>query len=286
MTHRVRSLVLRCLIALPAMIAIACGGGCSLESRFYKPGNTDFPTPDGVEDVSINVSDHEHLHGWFVPPPSGDSDAPLIIFCHGSATTIDRLFDTLQSIAAEADAALLMFSYRGYGRSSPRANVTRASTVEDTRCVVNAAMQRPDIDHDRIVLFGYSLGAVPALKVASEDTRIAGAISGGTYSRADAALDDIGKGWIAPFIGGYADPVESAARLGSRPLFLFHGEIDDAVRVHHAYAIAAASSRADVPTTLRIIPNAGHYNVLDVEPEVTRALAAFVRDIPSIKERP
>lgn len=272
------------LAPLLVVLAALAGAGCSLESKFYRPASIDFANPLDVTDLHIDAPGGDHIHAWFVPPPQQTFPAPLLVFCHGSATTINQMIDTLRPIAARADAGLLLFSYRGYGRSSPREKVTRSVTIEDTHCVVDAAMNLPGVDPARIVLFGYSLGAVPALRVGADDERIAAVIAGGTYSRAESALDDLDKGWIAPLIGGYADPADSARRLGQRPLLIFHGELDNDARVYHAYTIAAAAARAGVPTTLHIVPDAGHFNILDDQPQLVEALASFIRAAPAVKE--
>lgn len=275
--------LLRCML----MLALCGLSACSLESRFYRPKSGEFATPAGCRDIVIPIERDQALHGWFIPGPmSGEhaaADQPLIIFCHGSATTIDELEPRLRPIAEAAEASLLLFSYRGYGRSSALRNITRASTVSDTRAALSYARTLRGIDTERIVLFGYSLGAVPALAVAAEDPGVAGVIIGGAYSTARDALDDLGRGWAYPLIGSAFDPSRSAASLGSRPFYVFHGAADSSCPVYHAYANAASATRAGVPTTLRVVEHAGHFDILESEPALIEEIAAFVRSVPPRK---
>ena len=83
------------------------------------PGRSLDRTPAAIDvgyaDVAIETSDGILLHGWFIP---GDSDRVLLFF-HGNAGNIShrleslRLFNTL-------GLTVLIFDYRGYGRSSGR----------------------------------------------------------------------------------------------------------------------------------------------------------------------
>lgn len=277
-----------CQLLWCMLMLVLCGlSACSLESRFYRAKSSEFATPTGCRDIVIPVERNQALHGWFIAGTmSGEhatADQPLIIFCHGSATTIDELEPRLRPIAEAAEASLLLFSYRGYGRSSALRSITRASTVSDTRAALSFARTLRGIDPERIVLFGYSLGAVPALAVAAEDPAVAGVVIGGGYSTARDALDDLGRGWAYPLIGSAFDPSRSAARLGSRPFYVFHGAADSSCLVYHAYSNAASASRAGVPTTLRVVEHAGHFDILESEPALIEELAAFVRSIPPRK---
>jgi pimeloyl-ACP methyl ester carboxylesterase len=268
----------RCITVLALGLSLA---GCALESRFYQPSQRDFPTPEGYQDLTIVAAGNARLHGWFIPAPSiasgRASSAPALVFCHGSATTIDELAPKLEPIRDKADCSLVLFSYRGYGRSTPRESVTRRTTVQDTRRVLDELHKRPDVE--AIVLMGYSLGAVPALSVAAEKQYVDGVIVGGAYSRAKLALGDIGSSIIYPLVGGAFDPARSVADLGDRPLFIFHAQDDTSAPVYHAYLIAAAASRAGIPLTLRVVPGASHFDVLDRAPDLLDEIADFIRGL-------
>lgn len=255
--------------------------GCSVESRFYKPSHSEPVIPAGYIDLALEGPSGGALHGWLAPAPSivtGQAvRRPVIVFCHGNRATIDFFAPRLEALRVAADASLLLFSYRGYGRSSSIEHVTRASTVADARAAVTAAFDRPEVDPDAVFVMGYSMGGVAALAAGADEPRVRGVIVGGTYARADEALDDSGYGWAKMFIGGEHDPADSIARMGKRPVLIFHGALDTTPGPHHAYELAAAAARAKVPVEVLIVPNAGHYTAADAESGVLEVVARFVQ---------
>lgn len=299
-------------LALFAALGVAAWtlSGCSIESRFYRASLKSFATPEGVQDMSIPVSGGT-VHAWFVPGPmlarqaatahpacgehldNSDSAStgairaddlhpeplrrPALLFCHGALFTIDRLLPHLSPIAERAGVALMMVSYRGFGRSSPLERITRRTTADDAIAAFDALAARPDVDPARIVVMGYSLGGPPAAAVARARP-VAGLVIGGTYSRAADALDDLGLSRYAWLIGNDLDPAPTVAQLGQKrpvpPLLVVHAEDDESTRSYHAFAIAASAARAGVPVSVRIIPGAGHREVF-LESSLRDAVAEF-----------
>ena len=255
--------------------------GCSLESRYYFPGCCEIPTPAGFQDVRIKARDGTMLDSWFLPAPSLAEGrvqrAPVIIFCHGNRSTIDYAGPGLAPLGRKADVSFLFFSYRGYGQSDPCGSVTRRSTVVDALAALDAALARPDVDPSRVAMMGYSIGGVPALAVAAERPEVRAVIVGGTYSHAKLALQDRGRSFAYLFIGDDYDPAGSAARLGSRPLFLFHGLADTDVEPYHALIVGAAAMRAGTPVTLDLIEGADHNGILAGAPHLYDDIAKFLR---------
>lgn len=274
------SLPLAPLITLLMLVAACTLSGCALESRFYKPSVSEPVLPQGAEDVQLPGPRGSTLHAWFLPAPSRASGAaarrPAIVFCHGNQATIDYFAPRLESLRRDADVSLVLFSYRGYGRSSPLDTVTRATTVADAKAALEGVFQRSDVDPSQIYVMGYSLGGVAALAAAAEDPRVRGVIVGGTYARAADALKDSGYGWARALIGGAFDPADSIARLGPRPVFIFHGEQDTTPRTYHAYELAAEASRHGVPVEIFIVPNAGHYTAADEQSGTLKVIASFL----------
>jgi len=284
--RRLPALALWLLVAISTLALPAC----ALESRFYGAERRDYPTPAGVEDIYVHVGsratasatpppDGPFVHCWLYPAPACVDSAersPAILFCHGARTQIDEIGPGLAPMAQRAGAALMLVSYRGFGRSSPSDGPSRASTAADAAAALAALRARPDIDPDRIVIMGYSLGGPPALAAAAASP-VAGVIIGGTFSSAAAALEDRELSHLRLLLGSDFDPVDTVRRLDSTPLYIFHGESDSACPVYHAYALAAAASRADLSVRLDIVPNAGHRSIFRDDPTLFDRLAGFVR---------
>jgi alpha/beta superfamily hydrolase len=91
---------------------------------------------------------------------------------------MDRL-TTHATRFAEGGIAALIFDYRNFGESEgePRQLVEIAGQQTDIRSAVEYVRSRPEIDPDRIALWGNSLGGGHVIAVAAEDPRIGAVIA-------------------------------------------------------------------------------------------------------------
>lgn len=116
-----------------------------------------------AEDVDFCATDGCLLHGWWFE--HADARGVMVI-CHGNAGNIsDRLW-MAQSLA-ELPVHLLIFDYRGFGRS--RGIPRESGTERDVRAAVELARQKWKGEGEApIVLLGRSLGGAVALQAADE----------------------------------------------------------------------------------------------------------------------
>lgn len=132
----------------------------------FFPGKDVFLTPDRVglpyEDAHVCTSDGVHLGVWFLPNPKASS---TIIFAHGNAGTMS---DRLMRIKFFYDLGfnVLAFDYRGYGKSA--GHPTEQGVYLDAQAVYDYLQARGDIDMDRIVAYGSSLGGIVAVDLATK----------------------------------------------------------------------------------------------------------------------
>jgi pimeloyl-ACP methyl ester carboxylesterase len=137
----------------------------ALNSMLYFPARSidRTPTDAGLEfrDIELTAEDGKRLHGWWVP-----ASAPSrghVLFCHGNAGNIgDRVAHAALLSAAGFD--VLLFDYRGYGRSSGRPN--EHGTYRDARAACRALRDQPGVDVSRVIYLGESLGGAVALELA------------------------------------------------------------------------------------------------------------------------
>jgi dipeptidyl aminopeptidase/acylaminoacyl peptidase len=155
--------------------------------------------------------------------------------------------------------------------------VTRRTTLADAEAAYASAVERPDVDADRVALMGYSLGGVPALALAAHHPEVAAVAVGGVYARSSDALDDAGIGGWAWLIGSTLDPADSAEGLQGRPVLLFHGEEDRDVPPYHALELGAALLHAGAELELRLLPRATHYDVLSPGSQLHEHFVRFFR---------
>lgn len=113
------------------------------------------------EPVTLVTSDKIKLDGWFLPAPEARG---VILFCHGNAGNISHRLDSLL-IFHRLGFSTLIFDYRGYGRS--QGTPTEAGTYVDVETAWQYLVLERHIDPGRIILFGRSLGAAVAAKLAT-----------------------------------------------------------------------------------------------------------------------
>jgi pimeloyl-ACP methyl ester carboxylesterase len=118
--------------------------------RVRRPVETlEFAAPDGVR-----------VRGWFVRAAA--TPAPLVIYYGGNAENI--LWQALEPWPA--DWSLALVHYRGYGTSEGKPS--EQALCADAERVFDALARRPDVDAERIVLAGRSLGTGVAACVAGQ----------------------------------------------------------------------------------------------------------------------
>ncbi len=267
---------------LLVLIALASVSGCC-ERLFYLPDARVYSTPEAFglryEEVAFASADGTRLTGWFLPavgPARG-----TVVHCHGNAQNMTSHWQFVKFLPAEG-FHLLVFDYRGYGRSEGRPY--RRGTVEDARAAVDYVMGRSDVDAGRVVIFGQSLGGAIAAVAAAEDARLRGAIIDSTFTsyRDEAAhvLRQNPVTWLlawplsrALIASGY-DPVDYVERIAPRPVLFIHGTDD---RVVPASMSEALTARFGDSKALWLVPGAGHTEALyRVEGEYRRRVTALL----------
>jgi pimeloyl-ACP methyl ester carboxylesterase len=182
---------------------------------------------------------------------------PTVIWLHGYSYPLGYMWvyhNDLHPILAlvKAGYAVLAFDQSGFGSRIAEAAPfydryphwsTMGRMVEDTRAAIDALEKDNLVDHDRLYLFGYSLGGMVALHTAALDARVKGVVSlcGFTPMRSDSA--EKGTGGIAryshehplvPRLGffiGQEDRIpydfdELIGAIAPRPVYIFQPQLD------------------------------------------------------------
>jgi dipeptidyl aminopeptidase/acylaminoacyl peptidase len=269
--------ILRRLAAWAAALSLLAGvlrlGGCA-DRLFFLPSRERPVTPPGVEDVTFTTPDGVRLHGWLMKPPSGTGPFPVIVHAHGNAGNVESHEDFSRFLTRHGFAVLL-FDYRGYGKSDPR-TPTRDGLVTDTLAAIYFVASRPDLDPARLGVLGISLGGVPASAAAAERPIVRALALVTAYSSwARVAHDHLPV--VGPIlIARGRDPIDAVKNLGTRSLLLVHGMRDRVVPFHHAGRLADAASAAGVPVEITEISEADHNDIMDF-PVYEASLAAFFK---------
>ena len=211
------------------------------------------PSDVGVayDEVWLKSADGVALHGWFVP---GERDVTFL-WLHGNGGNIAYHLEHLRDLHANLGVGVLLFDYRGFGRSGGIA--TEKGFYRDAAAALGHLKGRAGVDPDRIVYFGQSLGTAIAVELATHEAPL------GLILEAPFPSGPYMAHRMLPFLPmwfhRYVVPnrFDTAARLRrlSAPLLIVHGELDTTVPHEAGEAVLAA---ANEPKEMLTVPRAGH----------------------------
>lgn len=120
---------------------------------------------DHVSEVSYQVDDDKHVHGWLLNPQTenGESEG-LLIYYGGNA---EELSAQIPEMSAELPSwSVLLVNYRGYGRSD--GEPSEEELYDDALMIFDDMQRQMEPPPQRTVLMGRSIGTGIATKVAAE----------------------------------------------------------------------------------------------------------------------
>ena len=126
---------------------------------------------------------------WFYPAPDSSPSA-LVIMAHGLGATRALGLDAYALRFQAAGFSVLVFDYRHYGDSEgvPRELMSIGKQLDDWRAAIAFGKTLPDIDSNRVAIWGSSFGGGHVMGLASEELGIAAAISQVPFSNGLASL--------------------------------------------------------------------------------------------------
>lgn len=186
-----------------------------------------------VEELILKAGDGTKLHGWLAKPAAAGRH-PLVIYFGGNAEESSWILDDLDR---PKDWAWLAMSYRGYGLSE--GSPGEKALVSDARQIYDLAAARADIDPNRIVVYGRSLGSGVAVQLAAS-RKLAGAILVTPYeSLVAVAQRHYPYLPVSIMLRHHFDSLAHAPEL-EIPLLAISGERDNIIPPVHAKRLADA----------------------------------------------
>ncbi len=137
------------------------------------------PAEIGLDYQAIEVPAASHtLHAWFIPAAEPDPPATVLIH-HGSVFNRAAYF-AYYSLLHDLGCHVLIYDYRGFGESPGAASL--ATLLSDADAMLAYLQGQPELSGGRIVLFGISLGTLPALAHAARAPRgVVGVMLDGSF---------------------------------------------------------------------------------------------------------
>jgi fermentation-respiration switch protein FrsA (DUF1100 family) len=245
-----------------------------LNSLLYFPSRAIVETPASAgldhRELAFKTEDGQRLHGWWI----GARAEPLghLLLCHGNAGNVgDRVLHAALLTAAGFD--VLLFDYRGYGRSSGRPSETR--TYRDARTALACLLEQPEADPRRVFYLGESLGGAVAVDLARERPP-AGLVLLSTFS----GVRDLAR-LHYPFVPARfvpdAYPTLRRIRELRSPLLVLHGDRDEIVPLAQGRALFEAA--AD-PKRMHVFEGLGHNDLVPLAgDELAHVIAAWASEL-------
>ena len=225
---------------------------------FHPDKDNDSITPDayGIEydDVTFRTEDGLNLHGWFVPgkKSSPDEDLHTLLWFHGNAGNINHRLGNLKMLHERVPVNVFIIDYRQYGRSEGK--ISEKGTYIDAGAALAHLHSRKEINQEKIIFFGRSLGSAVAVELALKEKCRALILETPFTS-----ILEMGKK-LYPFL-----PVSlllktkydslSKIRNIKVPILIMHGDKDDLVPFEHGKRLY---DMANEPKEFYTIPGAGH----------------------------
>ncbi|HUG90691.1 MAG TPA: alpha/beta hydrolase [Planctomycetaceae bacterium] len=276
------SRLLAAALALSVLAAGPCGCRSMLRvsplarwerSQVYQParypnGNW-FPAGLTFEDAWFAAEDGTQLHGWYVPH---EDPRAVVLFAHGNAGNLSHRTETLRILHDRHRLSVLIFDYRGYGRSDGVPG--ERGLLQDARAARAWLAERARVSERDIVLMGRSLGGGVTVDLASSDGA-RGLVLASTFTSLPEVADRLIP--LVPARLLMQDRFDSISKLGSYegPLLISHGDADEVIPYEMGRRLFDVHRG---PKRFITIPG-GRHNSEQTE-EYRRALDEFIDALP------
>jgi fermentation-respiration switch protein FrsA (DUF1100 family) len=265
-------------LALGYVVLLALAWRFQERLAFPAPqGRVPEPRAAGVsgERITLTLASGTQMAGWYLPAARAGR-SPALLWFYGNGENVGLIWPVVRDFKP-ADAALLVVDYPGYGESGGRA--TEAGLYEMAEVAYAALAERPDVDRERIVVYGRSLGSAVATWLAARRP-VAGLVLESPFTNAR-EMSRQHYGIVPGFILRLKlDNLSTIAQVRA-PLLVFHGTKDRLVPLRMGERVAAA---AGGPAELVTIPGAGHNETYDVGGDRYRErLWGFVKRVTAVR---
>lgn len=158
--------LLRLSVVTSLLVCTGCGGFVVEGGIFPLPTiHIISPTPAvkglAYETVTTESANGETIYGWFIP---AEGAAATILFDHGALFNRSTYVDHIE-LFHDLGCHILIMDYQGFGESLALARL--ATVLDDANAALDYLRSRPEPGTDQIVIYGISMGSLPALAQAA-----------------------------------------------------------------------------------------------------------------------
>ncbi len=263
------------IAGVPALL-----GALSMLGLLYAPCGAGRTTPADygypAESVTLQARAGGSFRGYFVPGPNGATVIMPPPFAGGRNSRLDEM-----EILARHGYAVFMFESRRCAGMGPLS--LGYQEVDEVADALDYLLARPDVDPDRIGVYGFSSAGATSVMAAARLPQLKAVIAEGGYGdfSVNALGHDRGQGlltayFLPPFrqsarmtyrlITGHSidhlSPVSVIHQIAPRPILLIYGSREVSLPGARRQQAAAGDN-----ARLWVVKGAGHGNYLSIAPE-------------------
>lgn len=200
--------------------------------------NKEIDLPYTIESLFFPNRNGTNLNAWLMGPKD-EFNGTMIYFLHGNAGNIAYQF-ALATPFVERGYKVFMIDYSGFGFSEGKAK--RKNVIIDANDGLKYLLERDDIDYERLLIYGQSLGGHLSAVVATQNQEhIDGVIIEGAFS----SHKDIANEQV-PLLGRlFTREMYSAKKnigLCKKPVLIIHSTEDTRIPYHHGEVLYEAAN--------------------------------------------
>lgn len=196
----------------------------------FMPSSVMVQTPDSFgitfEDFWAETDDNIRIHGWYFPAENSDQ---VIVLSHGNAGNISNRISIAEELQ-ETGAAVLMYDYRGYGKSE--GSPTEKGLYRDIEAVINVLRFDKEYNEENIYLYGRSLGGAVAAYAATK-FNVGGLVLDSAFINLRSMVRDVYP-FVPTFLAKYKFSTDQYLKeLKNTPVIIMHSPNDEIVGFHN-----------------------------------------------------
>lgn len=208
------------------------------QKSLYHPQKEIPQTPENsgiaYEEIYFKAADEIALNGWFVPA----KDAKItILYCHGNAGNIYHRLHKVKFFH-ELGVNFFIFDYRGFGKS--KGHPSEKGLYKDAQAAFDYLLSRADVDKNRIVAYGKSLGG-PVSADLCRNRKISACILEGSFASVALRAQQLYPFLPMKFlISQKYDTIKKVNAL-KIPKLIVHGRDDEVISFSHGEMLFKAA---------------------------------------------
>lgn len=212
--------------------------------------------PANVTESFVTTSDNVRIRVWEMSAEGNERDVVLVL--HGSADSLPNMVG-LQTLLAQNGMSSFSFDYRGSGGSSGWPS--EQGIYRDGEAVMDALLNKKNVDANRVGILGISVGTGPASYLAQRYKAGKLVLVSPYFSIRDLVAEMPLYGLLVPFFKYRFPTAEYVARATETEITIFHGVQDSTIPFAHSERIVKQLP-PEIRCKLVRVEQAGHNDML------------------------